>query len=854
MKLPLLFLTLLAPLPLAAVPQKDPLQAGEEALEGELWDIAAMHFSGLLESRPLPPETKSRIAMQLAEAWVRGGKPEQALALLEESFVEKATGRHFWKGQALAGLGQWSEALKELAIETSAPGSAFVAEATLTRAGILLALNQPAEALGLLRTLTSNPDPAIAVGAKLREAEILIDLKQFEEAGRVMPPTSEIPSRLAQQAEFLDASILLGQHKPAEAAARFFVLLDQPAGQTLPRYHAAALGYADALEAQGNRSEASEFLINFVEKNPVSPVLDSIFKRLVDWLPGQPLINDPVLSQLSQWIPNDKPRFSGLISDNDGCAAGGQPAAVPSNDLTAFAMVSRAVGLRRINSPVTRAEAKSLLTRLQFDYPGHFLAPRALLQSARWLLEDGNVDRAFAVLDAVRENAGLTALGGEASFLQARAAYQAGRFEEANTLFDQAAKVLPSPSSQTARLNAAISRFRQTGVMTIALTGTDGKPIDQPELEANLELEQALATTPAEAARTAIEVFLTRHPKHPRVPEARLAAAEAALSIHPPDLSMAKAQLDTIAAEPAAGETLPAPRLALARLRLIDLSKDSAATIAAARAYIETYPDDPSAAEAALTLGRTLYETQSYNDARLVLEKLAANDKDPARAQAAWMIAARSASLVGTPNSREEALGLFDRAAAIRGSLTPFIMMEKARLMIDLNRLPEAVAFIRKWYQSLAPADPDRLPAGLLFGEATYAQGDKNPQALTETLGIYDELLKHPETTPALVNRIQYHRGMILELLPSTADPAVKRESEAFATYYSVLDNSPNPPAEFHFLELSGFRALEILVRAQKWPAAISVAKKIASFNGQRAKDAAARARDIQLKNFIYED
>ena len=127
---------------------------------------------------------------------------------------------------------------------------------------------------------------------------------------------------------------------------------------------------------------------------------------------------------------------------------------------------------------------------------------------------------------------------------------------------------------------------------------------------------------------------------------------------------------------------------------------------------------------------------------------------------------------------------------------------------------------------------------------------------LAESLAIYDELLKHPETKPADVHRIQYLRGKTLEQLPRTDDPTQKRESEALAAYYSVLKNAENPPAEWHFLESSGFRALEILERAgeRKARQALSIAREIAALKGPRSKEAADRAMDIQLKNQIWED
>jgi tetratricopeptide (TPR) repeat protein len=855
MKLPLFLLFLLAPSPHAAVLPDDHFRSGEAALADELWEVAAIHFGELLQSKTLAPAEKSRAAIDLAEAWVRGGQPKKALDLLAEPFVAGAPGFHFWKGQALAGLDRLPEAIKELTLEIDKPDSTCATEAAFTRAALVLSQNQPDEALALLHPLAASPDPAISVGARLREVEILLDLQRAGEARQLMPAVAEVTAAQIPLASFLEASLLLNEKKSAEAAERFAGLLAQPAGQTLARHHAAALGYADAIAAQGDPAKASDSLLVFLQKHPDSPMLDAIFKRLIDWLPAAPAPNDPVLDRLTQWIPPPALPVTDWIATNGTGTIDRTPAAPAASDLAVYAIYARAIGLHRIPNAVSRAEARRLLTRLELDYPQHVLTPRALLQSARWLLDEkGNASRAFAVLDAVRETSGSVLLSGEASFLKARDAYQAGNLALAIQLFDEAAKTLGGPAAKAARLNAALSRYRKGEIVSVALISAVGNPTENSAFQVDLELEQALATTPPLAARAAIEAFLTRHPTHPRVPEARLAAAEAALSTSPPDLSMARAQLDTIAADAAAVKSLPPARLALARLRLTDLGADPAATIAAARDFLTTFPADPSASEASLTLGRNLFQTENYNDARLVLEKLAASDTDLARAQAAWLIAARSAALVATPQSRDEALILFDRAAAAPGTLGPVIMMEKARLMIDLNRLPEAREFLRKWYDSLPPADPLRLPSGLLFGEATYAQGSKNPQSLNEALAIYDQLLKHPETQAAFVNRIQYLRGMTLEQLPSPTNPAVKREGEALAAYYSVLNNAGSPPAEWHFLERSGFRALEILEKAERWSAAVAIAKKIASFKGPRAEEAATRARQLQLKYMMYDE
>jgi hypothetical protein len=140
-----------------------------------------------------------------------------------------------------------------------------------------------------------------------------------------------------------------------------------------------------------------------------------------------------------------------------------------------------------------------------------------------------------------------------------------------------------------------------------------------------------------------------------------------------------------------------------------------------------------------------------------------------------------------------------------------------------------------------------------LLGEAIYAQGSANPTSLPDALAVYDKLLEHADKEPAVFNRIQYLRGRTLEQIPDEKDPSRKREKQAFIAYYSVLETN-GPPAEWHYFELCGFRALTLLENAGRWPAAIACAKKIASFKGPRAAEATTHASQLQLKHQIWED
>ena len=853
---PLLSLFLLASQ--SALPGQDVAalkEKGDDALANELWEIAELRFRECLAAPSLAPDEKAQVGMRLAESLIRAGKSQEALECLNLSFLAKHPENLFWKAQAIAGTGRFAEAVEIFSRFLTNPEAPHRTEAGFSKASLQLALGKPQDALETLAVLALEPNPETSAKAKLLEVEILLDLNQPTEARKLMPPADQLAVKDRPLGAFLEANLLLSEHHFTEAGTAFQAIVSQSQGQSLARYHSAVIGLADSLQAQSNPQDATKTLLMFIQDHQDSPMLEAMFKRLQQWLPESPALTDPILDQLDEWISKPELPELGLIADPpdvDSAAAAALPTVSKPDELLAFSLFTRAIGLHRINTPQSRADARHLMTRLRLEYPDHFLANRALEQMARWFLDEGDIDHAFAVLDVLRDAAKSPMLRGEAAFLEARSAFMKGDTKQAIRLFDEAALVLPDDSARLARLNAGIARLHSgisNGVILIQNTGT---PQDKV-LETDLELERALATTPAADARKAIEDFLTRHTDHPRAPEAHLAAAESALNSSTPDLAFARTQLETLDTDPEAVATLPPARVALARLRIADLAGDSANCMAIARSILETYPADPAAADAAITLGRNLFEAKDYNAARLVLEGLAKSDSDPGRAQAAWLLAARSAALVGTLSSKEEALVLFEKAIALEGPLASIARLEKAGHLKKMSRYTEASAFLRKWFDSLPKTDPLRLPAGLLLGDSLYSQGEASPNSLMEALQIYDQLLPLAEKHPALIHQLQYYRGLVLEQLPDPKDPTKKREEQALAAYYSVLETT-TPPTEWEYFEQCGWKALTLLEKAGRWPAAIAVAKKIASFKGPRAEEAANRASQIQLDQRIWED
>lgn len=825
------------------------IRLGEDALAAGLWEVAAYHFDAGLRDPGLRIQDKPQTAVRLAESWIRDGQPEQALKLLDESFASGHPEALFWRGQALAAMGRLADALEALLAFSKNPDAPFASETAFTVKSLQLALGKPRAALETLEVFAQKSEPGIAAKARLQQIEILLDLRRTEQARAIMPDAKSISPGDVPRATFLEARLLLAEGKPAEATDALQKLLDPSTSQNSGLRQRAAVAMADTFLARENPQAAIQFLLSFIQENPDSPELDSLFRRLRAAMPETLTTADPILAKLSVWVAPPELPATGLIATADAHAISAWPVAVATQELSAQAIFARAHGLKKCATPEAAAEARLLLTRLLLDYSQHPLAGLAMLERAQKALADGSSELAFDLLETIRTTSSSANLRGQSAILEAKTALALGDKSKASALFEEAAFSLAAEDARSARFNAAL----------LSLGDTSGTSVIQadiqkdPSLAADLALERALSADQPAEKRAKIEEFLLQYADHPRVPEARLAAAEAALSTTPPDLSFARAQLETIKADPEKSASLDAARLALTRLRIEDAAKDAVVTIAAARKILEEFPEDPISAEAALVLGRNLFETSSYNEARMVLEKLALRDPETDRAEAAWLLAARSAALIPAAQSQQEALAIFDKVIALGRTLAPIAMLEKARLMIDMNHLPEAIDFLRKWFGTLPEADPLRLPAGLLLGEAIYGQGDRDAASLVEALAVYDRLLAAAQTSPALIHRLQYLRGRTLEQIPDEQIPTRKREKEAFAAYYSVLETQQTP-AEWQYFELCGFRALALLEKANRWPAAIECARKLASFGGPRAEEAATRASQLQLKHQIWED
>lgn len=829
----------------ASPPSSDPAAAAAAA---DLWDIAANHLEISLQQASDPTQ-RQVLALRLAEAWIRDRQADRALMLLDQPYLANHPALPFWRAQALAALGRFQQAADLFAAALNREHPPYADETALSLAQLQISLGQPEVALTTLQPLGKSSSPTTSTLARLWITRLAIDLKRLAEARQSLPPSDSCPPNFRAHVRWTEAQLLLAEQQPHAARDLFQSLLAEPRGLSVELYHSAAVGLAQAFVQANQPDDAVKFLLDFIQSHPDSPELAALFAWLELLLPAKPTLTDPILAKLLQWLPPAQVPAAGPLPLLSGGAQSAYPLALsPDDDRAACAMYLRAKGLRQTGVPAAQFEARRLLNRMRWDYPGHFLTVPSLLESARDWFASNRAPLAFALLDTIRESAPALSDQGAAAFLEAKLAYEQGDLALAAARFDEAAKLLEGERARTAAFNAAVARLRDDPGAPV-LVHAD---IVDPALQADLQLEQALVKPDPAARRAALEEFLAQHHSHPRAAEARLGAAEAALSTPQPDRSFARAQLETLNTE-----SFPNPpsaaRLAAVSLRIADLDPDSDAAIAMAKQVMADFAGQPVAQQALLVLGRKWFENRNYNDARMALEKFAANCPQPDQAQAAWLLAARSAALVPTVQSRREALILFDQVIRANRSLAAAAKLEKARVLIDLNRLGEAESFLAEWFRTLEATSPLYLPCGLLLGESIYAQGSQRADSLRAALAVYDQLLGRVQRPSADFNRIQFLRGRALEQLADPADPTRTQEKQAFSAYYSVLETAA-PPPEWHYFELSGFRALTLLEKSARWQAAVACARKIASFQGPRAQEAAQRAEQIQLQQMIWDD
>jgi len=848
----------------ATVEEHPAYQSGLRALHDELPDLAIPRFEEALAAFPEDEPARRLVHLRLGEASARAAKavpdPEAsrthaltALDHLSATGLDANDPARFWAAHACLALGRLDEAAQHLSALHDSSNPSLRIPALLTHARLQAALGRHQNALDLLEQLQNHPDQEVAAEANFLQASLHLELGNLDHAEILL--AGELANTVTASNphfRYLQAQLSLARERFANAAALFSGLAAHPGNLELPLHHGAIIGEADALHALGRTEKATSLLLSFLDENPRTPLLPNAFQRLAQWSASAETLRTRFEDHLRSWSgtpplsawrekpPATTPLELRQLGDVVAMAAAVDP--TPEPEISAFALFHHARLLARKNDPRSVDLARFLLARLRLEHPAHPLAETSLLETARLHNARGHPEKALAALDSLERLSPSPDVRAAAAKLAGYVRFRKQDYRESADAFARAAASMEPERAPPVRANQAIG---------LLLSGASGKfqslldNLDDRSTVAALKLERILLDAAAgHDVRPALDRFLRRNPSHPRAAEARLALAELSLAAASPDLSMARAQLESI--DPARLTARDALRHLKARLRMGELAGDWSGAIAAANRYLARRDAGGIAPAVRIKLGEAYYRNGDFNKARLLFLDAAAEANKESLREVALFMASKAALKVLTDKSRDEAVTLLRRVAAGNGLLAGEARLHLARALIQTDP--------RKALEALEPmiagdrTAPEQVDALVLAAEAHRALGGDDQYRTA--IAIYDRLLARPSLPYPLSNRLHSLRGQAFELL--------HEPSAALDSYYRVINRENLPPDktqnEWFWFYDCGFNALRVLETGQRWHSALEVARKLAASGGPRAPEAAKRARAIQLEHMIWDD
>jgi TolA-binding protein/thioredoxin-like negative regulator of GroEL len=777
-------------------------------------EVALVRLQALLNNN-LPEAEWHAVVEKLAEAQIAARQPENTLVLLADSRVRELSWAKFWRAQAFASLDRWGEALplyEQLAYEE---GSPFRTAAIFGAAEMLRALGRRDEALKKFTPLIH--DKEWATRAQLRAAELYIETGDAAGARRLLEEME--PASVAERRErrVLRGRLELMQRRPERAIGIFQGLLKRPEGAAHSTLIAAVFGVAEAQVQLKTPEVADDVIELFIDRHPADPDLPLLFARLDELYREE---HKPSRNELERWVRS------------------------PEQPRRTFARWY----LARFEIRAGRRErARQLFTDLSHTgVKSQAIAP-ALLEFAKFEVEDKHFDEAIAILNDARSFHPTPSLLTQIDFLSARAHYLARRFGRASTDFEQIARS-GSPWAKVALFNASTG-WLQLGDHTRFLTdyGDLEKLGGDEEARADLRLEEGLvqAAKGDEKAAKSLQQFIHDFPKNPRVSEALVSLAELAFHASPPRLDEARKYLTRAAESPTAA--------AAERGDYLDIwveessGGDEAKVIELAKRFLEQHGNSPFAPEVRMKLAELYYRRQDFANAQTQFELIAQQTPGNSLGEQALFFAAESAMSSMGEHSLDRAIVLFDQVVRQNGALRWAARIEQAVIERKLGKPKDALALYDEVLKSDAGSSEKR-EALCAKGDIFFEMGTTDPNNYQRAIEIYDQLASDKDEPIHWRNQALFKKGLCLEKKSERAN--------ALATFYKILegDTRPDRRRELFWYYKAGFNAARLLEEDSKWESAAAIYEKLAAVGGSRSEEAKARLTNLRLEHFLWTD
>ncbi|MEM9479392.1 MAG: tetratricopeptide repeat protein [Verrucomicrobiota bacterium] len=813
--------------PPEGLPSNPKVDSALAALADHLPGIAVKHLKEVQSSGKFSPEEKEAVAILLAEALVRSGDFARALEVLAPEPDEpdlsnrKECRKQYWRAQAYAGTGNLRRAVKlftRLADESTALVK-YQNLARLSAASLWESLGRNVEARTLLDELVG--DEELATGLRhdalialtelyLSENDAASAEARLEEARAISGPSS--------RADFLTGRILLLKEDWDGAAAVFDTLRNAPQDEVPEAFkHAATLLYSDCLQSMGKPDESIEILIELVEASAPDPALSLAFERLSQLgFVGKEEI-DP---RLSEWTTRD-------------------------GDVGALASYFLGVAQMEVDNP--NAAVMTFGAFIQ-SFPEHPLHSRALLRLSELYSGLGDKENALGTLEALAASTSDPAVKARIAFLSASAGFSAGEFEDSQKKFSASANS-PAGSGPAASFNAALAALRagdlaifeleQEGLLGNAATAGLGA-------ELLLERGLALADSDRSSAASLLETFLRNHPDHARGAEADLALASMYLLEFPARIVAARTRIAS-----AREREMPLHLKEEAdyiEFWLEESGEDPDAANAAGEKFIQNWPDSERTPSVRFKIGEIQFANADYPNALTQFQLIPRDYPGSALEDQANFFAGKSAMMLTTPASLEQAIELWERVARGESALALPARLLQAKVKQSQNKTEEALAL----YDLVLESDP---PEELLFsvisakGEMIFRTGESTPEGMAPAIEVFEKGIDHEEVPLRWRFELLYRLGKSFEKAGDL--------EQAINAYYSALQLPQDRavelrPEEYSWFYRCGDAALRILEEQKNTKAAIAICDRLREVAGPRAQEAAARAEKLRLESFEW--
>jgi predicted negative regulator of RcsB-dependent stress response len=796
----------------AAAPSPNRLDEPTQAVDEGVPEVAVARLRAVLPDAP-DVESWRALATKLAPALVAAHQPEEALRLLADARWDKSSAWNYWRGQALAALGKWSDALPCFQAATNGP---FSADATMAAGQAYEATGQTDQALKTFSSLFRNN--RWGTRTRLRYANLLLERSDWSGAERILDQANPTTTSDRKERRLLKARVELVRHRPDRALPTFESLATHKEGANHELIIAALFGVADSHMQLKTPEQGDDFLEDFIEHHPGDPSLPELFAKL-DAL--YQVERKPSRTELERWSRD------------------------PEQPRRAFAQLYWA----RMDMRAGRREhALKLFDDLRRDgarIPG---ISGGYLEFAQVAAAEGQNDRAIAILEEARAQHPTPEELARIEMLQGELLFAAKRFNQATNRFEEAAlnsAVVAAPARYNASLGW-LEQGKQDQFIKVRdeLQKSGADPESLGDLELNRGLVEAQKGSPS--AIESLRSFIRTHPGASRLSEAWVALAEIAFHSTPPQPDEARRDLQRASeSKPTAAAQEHADYLSI---WIADsASGRDAEVIERANKFLSEHAASSFATDVRMKLAETYYRQQDFANAQTQFEIISGQEPGGPLAEKALFFAAESAMSTMGPRALDRAIELFDAVAQMKGDLRWAARNEEALIERRLNKPQDALLLYDEVLQGAAkPAEKREALCGK--GDIFFELSSEDPKNLSKAIESYDELAAQSTPDGHWHNQALFKKGVCLE---KKAD-----RDGALSIFYSVLEEQTRPghSPEFFWFYKAGFNAARLMEEASKWQSAASIYEKLVAAGGTRSEEAKARLDKLRLEHFLWSD